>query len=187
MNYDSRVTPACLSPPFRSSQTGTATQVGNFQQARHNSVAQLFRHVVTHGTCAIKHSVPFISVGPVYHNALTCCAALSCRTLRKENHLCSSTVSDTANMRIHERSQAVSAEEKSSAVPLRSGHMSAICARLIPKRNGGRKSEGWKPWCPSLLCARGVSAVPFASQAKTQIASWKVREITSRCCSRLSL
>ena len=25
----------------------------------------------------IKHSVPFISVGPVYHNALTCCAALS--------------------------------------------------------------------------------------------------------------
>ena len=93
----------------------------------------------------IKHSVPFISVGPVYHNALTCCAALSCRTLRKENHLCSSTVSDTANMRIHERSQAVSAEEKILCrFPFRSGHISAICARLS-QRKQGESQEGWKP------------------------------------------
>ena len=90
----------------------------------------------------IKHSVPFISVGPVYHNALTCCAALSCRTLRKENHLCSSTVSDTANMRIHERSQAVSAEEKILCrSPFRSGHMSAICARLSQKEVGVKRVE----------------------------------------------
>ena len=65
-------------------------------------------------------------------------------------------------------------------------HRSAICARLS-QRKRGENQRGWKPWCPSLLCPRGVSAVPFASQAKTQIASWKVREITSRCCSRLSL
>ena len=54
--------------------------------------------------------------------------------LRKFNRLCSSTVSDTANRLLKktdsEGSSSV-AEKKSSAVPLfRSGHMSAICARL---------------------------------------------------------
>ena len=135
----------------------------------------------------IKHSVPFISVGPVYHNALTCCAALSCRTLRKENHLCSSTVSDTANMRIHERSQAVSAEEK---ILCRSPFAAVTCRQSAPDypKGNGEKIRGVETLVSiPLVRPRGVSAVPFASQAKTQIASWKVREITSRCCSRLSL
>ena len=144
-------------------------------------------HVVTEGTCEFRYSLQFISAGPVYHNALTCCAALSCRTPRKENHLCSSTVSDTANMRIHERSQVVSAEEKILCrSPFRSGHMSAICARLSQRKRGENQRVETLVSIP-LVRPRGVSAVPFASQAKTQIASWKVREITSRCCSRLSL
>ena len=112
----------------------------------------------------IKHSVPFISVGPVYHNALTCCAALSCRTLRKENHLCSSTISDTANMRIHERSQAVSAEEKILCrSPFRSGHMSAICVRLSQKEVGVKRVE---TLVSTLLPRRGARRIPALRRAQ---------------------
>ena len=126
----------------------------------------------------IKHSVPFISVGPVYHNALTCCAALSCRTLRKENHLCSSTVSDTANMRIHERSQAVSAEEKILCrSPFRSGHMSAICARLSQRKRGENQRGGNLGVHPSCAPARRQrSSVRFTSENSDRLV-----EGTRRC------
>ena len=54
--------------------------------------------------------------------------------LRRQNRLCSSNVSDTANRllkRTDSEGSSSVAEKKSSAVPLfRSGHMSAICARL---------------------------------------------------------
>ena len=68
--------------------------------------------------------------------------------------LCSRTVSDLAN-RLLERTDSEGsssvAEEKSSAVPFfRSGHMSAICARLSKGKAGvqrGRKTAG----CPSFL------------------------------------
>ena len=43
----------------------------------------------------------------VYH-----CVGEQCSRLRRVAGMCSSTVSDTANMRIHERTQCVSAEEK---------------------------------------------------------------------------
>ena len=60
--------------------------------------------------------------------------------LRRVAGLCSRTVSDTANRLLkrtdNEGSPSV-VEEKSSAVPVfRSGHMSAICARL---RNKGKR------------------------------------------------
>ena len=45
----------------------------------------------------IKRLVQFIFVGAVYHNALSNCAALLCRTQRRVAHMCSSAVSDTAN------------------------------------------------------------------------------------------
>ena len=66
--------------------------------------------------------------------------------LRRLSGLCSSTVSDTANRLRKTR------KKKSSAVPLfRSGHMSAICARLTNKGKvgvqRGRKTAG----CPSFL------------------------------------
>ena len=49
-------------------------------------------------------------------------------------------------------------EKKSSAVPLfRSGHMSAICARLL-QRERGEFTRGWKPQVSTLLCARAASA-----------------------------
>ena len=99
----------------------------------------------------IKRLVQFIFVGAVYHNALSNCAALLCRTQRRVAHMCSSTVSDTANRLRKTR------KKKSSAVPLfRSGHMSAICARL--SKGKGRFTRGWKPQVSTLLCARAASA-----------------------------
>ena len=42
--------------------------------------------------------VRFIFVDSIYHNALTNCAARLCRALCRVAHMCSRTVSDTANM-----------------------------------------------------------------------------------------
>ena len=77
--------------------------------------------------------------------------------LRKFNRLCSRMVSDTANRllkRTDSEGSSSVAEKKSSAVPLfRSGHMSAICARLSKGKAGvqrGRKTAG----CPSFLPPR---------------------------------
>ena len=71
--------------------------------------------------------------------------------LRRVNRLCSRTVSDTANKSRKTR------KKKSSAVPIfRSGHMSAICARL--SKGKGRFTRGWKPQVSTLLCARAASA-----------------------------
>ena len=65
--------------------------------------------------------------------------------------LCSRTLSDPANRLRKTR------KKKSSAVPLfRSGHMSAICARL--SKGKGRFTRGWKPQVSTLLCARAASA-----------------------------
>ena len=71
--------------------------------------------------------------------------------LRRLSGLCSSNVSDPANRLRKTR------KKKSSAVPLfRSGHMSAICARLGSKGKvgvqRGRKTAG----CPSFLPPRRV-------------------------------
>ena len=116
---------------------------------RHSSAAQLVSLEIMDGTCECRRLVQFIFVGAVYHNALSNCAALLCRTQRRVAHMCSSTVSDTANRLRKTR------KKKSSAVPLfRSGHMSAICARLGSKGKvgvqRGRKTVG----CPSFLPPR---------------------------------
>ena len=97
----------------------------------------------------IRRLVQFILAETVRNNALTNRAALLCRTQRRVAHMCSSTVSDTANRLRKTR------KKKSSAVPLfRSGHMSAICARLGSKGKvgvqRGRKTVG----CPSFLPPR---------------------------------
>ena len=60
----------------------------------------------------IRRLVQFIFVGAIYHNALTICAALLCRALRRVNRLCSRTVSGIANRLRKTR------KKKSSAVPL---------------------------------------------------------------------
>ena len=46
----------------------------------------------------IRRLIQFIFVGAIYYNALTICAALLCRALRRVNRMCSRTVSGTANM-----------------------------------------------------------------------------------------
>ena len=85
----------------------------------------------------IKRLVQFIFADPIYHNALTNCAALSCRALRRVARMCSRTVSGTAYRFRHGSTLCSPTVEKSSAVPFfRSGHMSAICARL---RNKGKR------------------------------------------------
>ena len=60
----------------------------------------------------IRRLIQFIFAGAVYCNAQEVWSALLCRPLRRVADMCSRTVSDTANMRIHERTQCVSAEEK---------------------------------------------------------------------------
>ena len=109
--------------------------------------------------------VQFILVGAVYYNALTNCAArlsprgpsLALRAihlvprLRRLSGLCSSNVSDTANRLRKTR------KKKSSVVPLfRSGHMSAICARLSNKGKVGVQRGRETAGCPSSLPPRRV-------------------------------
>ena len=79
--------------------------------------------------------------------------------LRRFNRMCSSNVSDTANRllkRMDSEGSPSVAEEKSSAVPpFRSGHMSAICARLTDKGKvgvqRGRETAGVPSFLPTAV------------------------------------
>ena len=108
----------------------------------------------------IRRLVQFIFAETVRNNALTNRAALLCRALRRVNRLCSRTVSDPANRLRKTR------KKKSSAVPLfRSGHMSAICARLSRGKAGvqrGRETAG----VPSFLPLRRVPHSPALRRAQ---------------------
>ena len=111
----------------------------------------------------IRRLVQFIFVSAVYHNALTNCAALLSPRgpslalwaihlvprLRGFNRMCTSRVSDPANRFRKTR------KKKSSAVPLfRSGHMSAICARLGSKGKVGVQRGRETAGVPSFLPPR---------------------------------
>ena len=89
--------------------------------------------------------------------------------LRRPSGLCSRTLSDPANRllkRTDSEGSSSAVEKKSSAVPpFRSGHMSAICARL--SKGKGRFTRGWKPQVSTLLCPRRVGALPAEVQRKT--------------------
>ena len=95
--------------------------------------------------------------------------------LRRQNRLCSSTVSDTANRllkRTDSEGSSSVAEKKSSVVPLfRSGRRSLVCVRLTNKGKvgvqRGRKTAG----CPSSLPpprARRRSRRPSGANTLTQ-------------------
>ena len=74
--------------------------------------------------------------------------------------MCSSNLSDAANISRKTRCG------NPTAVPVfRSGHMSAICARL--SKGKGRFTRGWKPQVSTLLCPRRVGALPAEAQRKT--------------------
>ena len=68
-----------MSRHIRSVRYRSATQVGYFQQARHNSAAQLVSLEIMDGTYESIYLVAFILAGAVYNNALKNRAALSCR------------------------------------------------------------------------------------------------------------
>ena len=105
----------------------------------------------------IKRLVQFIFADPIYHNALTNCAALSCRALRRVNRLCSRTVSDAANMSRHGSTLCSPTVEKILCRSLFSqrSHVGNLRQTLKGK---GRFTRGWKPQVSTLLCARAASA-----------------------------
>ena len=80
--------------------------------------------------------------------------------------MCSSNLSDTANMSGHGSTLCSPTVAKILCrSPFRSGHMSAICARL--SKGKGRFTRGWKPQVSTLLCPRRVGALPAEVQRKT--------------------
>ena len=68
-----------MSRHIRSAGYCSATQAVYSAQARHIRVAQLVSLEIMDGTYESIYLVAFILAGPVYNNALTDCAALSCR------------------------------------------------------------------------------------------------------------
>ena len=75
----------------------------------------------------------------------------------------SSTLSDTANRSRHGSTRCSPTVEK---IRCRSPIVSALW-QADTKRKRGDSQEGWKPWCPSLLCARAASAhVPALRRAQ---------------------
>ena len=121
----------------------------------------------------IRRLVQFIFAETVRNNALTNRAALLCRTQRRLNRMCSSTVTE---LRIGKRKGRTSIgpslrTEKSSAVLL----FEAVAAlRFSPDypKGKGVKIRGWKPWClPSCTPAGQARFVRFASDYSASIAA----------------
>ena len=123
----------------------------------------------------IRRLVQFIFVSAVYHNALTNCAALLSPRgpslalwaihlvprLRGFNRMCTSRVSDPATRFRKTR------KKKSSAVPLfRSGHMSAICARLGSKGKVGVQRGRETAGVPSFLSPPRTRQSPALRRAQ---------------------
>jgi hypothetical protein len=102
----------------------------------------------------IMRSIPFIFAGAVCNNALTHCAALSCRTLRRVARMCSSMVSDTANMRIHGAQSASMRKKKSSAVLLFEAVADLWSAPDSPRERGDSQEGGNRRCLPSCAPAR---------------------------------
>ena len=86
--------------------------------------------------------------------------------LRRVNHLCSRTLSDTANMSRHGSTLCSPTVEKllcRSPISQRS-HVGNLRQTLKGK---GRFTRGWKPRVSTLLCPRRVGALPAEVQRKT--------------------
>ena len=123
-------------------------------------VAQLVGLVATDSICEFQRSVQSISAGPVYHNVLTNCAALLCRTQRRVARMCSSTLSDPANTRIHGRAKRVLRKEKSSAVLLLAAVAGLWSAPDYPRERGDSQEGGNRRCLPSCAPARRQRTFP---------------------------
>ena len=115
----------------------------------------------------IKRLVQFTFADPVYNNVLKNRAALLCRACG-DPPICVAERYPALHIDFDMGAHCAPLRKKKfSAVPLfRSGHMSAICARL--SKGKGRFTRGWKPQVSTLLCARAASAhSPAEVQRKT--------------------
>ena len=114
----------------------------------------------------IKRLVQFTFADPVYNNVLKNRAALLCRACG-DPPICVAERYLTLRIRGYMSARSASLrKKKSSAVPLfRSGHMSAICARLSQKEVGVKRVE---TLVSTLLPRRGARRIPPAEvQRKT--------------------
>ena len=116
-------------------------------------------HVVTHGTYEFRRLVQFILVGAVYNNALKNRAALLCRA-------CGDKTACVAERYLTLRTGCERHGRKNPLpFPLfRSGHMSAICARL--SKGKGEIHKRVETLVSTLLCARAASAQPPLAPAE---------------------
>ena len=89
----------------------------------------------------IKRLVQFIFADPIYHNALTNCAALSCRALRRVARMCSRTVSGTAYRFRHGSTLCSPTVEKILCRSLFSKRSHIGNLRQIRKQGKGRSSK----------------------------------------------
>ena len=103
----------------------------------------------------IRRLVQFIFVGAVYHNALTNCAALLCRALRRVARICSSNLSDAANMSGHGSTMCSPTVEK---ILCRSPIFEAVTCRQSapdsPRERGDSQEGGNRRCLPSCAPAR---------------------------------
>ena len=115
----------------------------------------------------IKRLVQFIFADPIYHNALTNCAALSCRALRRVARMCSRTVSSTAYRFRHGSTLCSPTVEKILCRSLFSKRSHIGNLRQIRKQGKGRSSKRkGNRRCPFLFAhRRGYGAVPAAPAA----------------------
>ena len=115
----------------------------------------------------IKRLVQFIFADPIYHNALTNCAALSCRALRRVARMCSRTVSGTAYRFRHGSTLCSPTVEKILCRSLFSKRSHIGNLRQIRKQGKGRSSKRkGNRRCPFLFAhRRGYGAVPAAGAA----------------------
>ena len=114
----------------------------------------------------IKRLVQFIFADPIYHNALTNCAALSCRALRRVARMCSRTVSGTAYRFRHGSTLCSPTVEKILCRSLFSKRSHIGNLRQIRKQGKGRspKRKGNRR-CPFLFVPAADAAVSRAPQS----------------------
>ena len=113
------------------------------------------------------------------YNVLKSRAARLCRALRRLTHMCSSNLSDAANMSGHGSTLCSPTVEKLLCRSLFSqrSHVGNLRQTLKGK---GRFTRGWKPQVSTLLCPRRVGALPAEVQRKHPARQGRTRSRSSR-------
>ena len=118
----------------------------------------------------IKRLVQFIFADPIYHNALTNCAALSCRALRRVARMCSRTVSGTAYRFRHGSTLCSPTVEK---ILCRSPYFEAVTCRQSapdsPMERGDSQEGGNRRCLPSCAPARRQRTFPRSAERNSPL------------------